>query len=147
MTNEHFSLNGEALFPLIPQRPPFVLVDTLLQADSLKAKSSFAITKTCILVSDETLQEGGIVENMAQTCALYAGNLAIKNNQPTPQGYIAGIKSLIIDRLPRIGDQITTEVNLKQEVMNMTIATAIVHDQNDNFVASCEFRIFIKASD
>lgn len=138
---------NEDLWPFIPQRPPFVLVDALIEADDKMAKSEFQIPENHVMVEEGHLLEGGIVENMAQTCALHAGHLAHSKGQNTPLGFIAGIKSLKIVAYPVSGNILKTVVKLQQEIMNMSIATAAVHDQNDNFVASCEFRIFIKDSD
>ena len=56
---------------LIPQTEPFELVDELIDASENHAISRFTIPGNHILLEDNELQESGILENMAQTCALH----------------------------------------------------------------------------
>ena len=135
---------GEELLQYIPQRNPFVMVDKLYAINDTKVISGFTVTKENVLVEDMTFQEGGLIENMAQTVALFAGYKAAKLGKEAPIGYIAGIKDVIIHQLPLVGEILHTKVEITNELMNMQIAQAEVKDEKGQVLASCELRIFIK---
>src|ERR1700676_785962 len=69
-------LPAENIIPLIPQKPPFVMVGKLLYIDETNTRSSFRITNDNVFVKDNLFQEAGLLENIAQTAALRAGYLA-----------------------------------------------------------------------
>jgi predicted hotdog family 3-hydroxylacyl-ACP dehydratase len=135
---------GEELLQYIPQRDPFVMVDQLYSIDNTKVISGFTITKENVLVEDKTFQEGGLIENMAQTTALFAGYKAANLGKEAPIGYIAGIKEVVIHKLPLLGDVLQTKAEIINELMNVQIVQAAVMDRQGQMLASCELRIFIK---
>ncbi|UII34787.1 hypothetical protein LVD17_13315 [Fulvivirga ulvae] len=135
---------GNELFKYIPQRPPFVMVSSLYSYDKKSLVSGLKVTEDNLLVSEGCLQEGGLVENMAQTAALFAGIQAHSLQKMAPVGFIASVKGLKIYRLPAIGTNICTSIEIVNEVMNMQIAMARVYDRNEITIAECELRIFIK---
>ena len=140
-------VQGEGLLKYIPQRPPFVMVDKLFVAEENSIVSGLLISNQNILVENDELQESGLIENMAQTCALYAGFKANNLGKDAPVGFIAGIKNVLVNRLPTIGQEITTKIEIVNELMNMQIAMASVHGSDNTILASCELRIFIKEED
>jgi predicted hotdog family 3-hydroxylacyl-ACP dehydratase len=127
----------------IPQQPPFSMVDTLEAINGNSAHSSFHILESNVLSSEGIFRESGLVENMAQTIALFAGYKAREANLPPAIGYIAGIKNLSISRRPNVDETLFTQVEIINEVMNMQIAKAEVFDAENQELASCELRIFI----
>ena len=135
---------GNELLKYIPQRPPFVMVSSLYSHDEKSVVSGLKVTDNNVLVNEGRLQEGGLVENMAQTAALFAGIQAHSLKKEAPVGFIASVKGLKIYKLPAIGDDIYTSVEIVNEVMNMQIAMARIYDKNESTMAECELRIFIK---
>ena len=73
----------------IPQRPPFVFIDTVLTVDAEQAVTQFTIPADCPLVVDGVLPLSGLMENAAQTCAVRAGQSA-----GNKIGYIGAVKQL-----------------------------------------------------
>jgi 3-hydroxyacyl-[acyl-carrier-protein] dehydratase len=140
-------IQGDDLLKYIPQRAPFVMVDKLYVAEDNSIISGLSISDKNILTEDSFFQESGLIENMAQTCALYAGYKANELGKDAPVGFIAGIKNVVIDKLPSVGEDINTKIEIVNELMNMQIAMASVHDLNGAQIASCELRIFIKEED
>ena len=70
------------ILKLIPQRAPIVMVDTLLYFDETKVVSELTILENNMFVQDGYLTEPGLIENMAQTVALYTGyHFYIKNRK------------------------------------------------------------------
>ena len=133
----------EEIINYIPQRPPFIMVGNLLSATESKLVSSFTIPVNNILVENDYFSESGLVENIAQTAAAGVGYKQLTNNEPINLGYIAAIKSLIIYKLPKVGEEIQTTIEIVNEVIDVTIVKAeIISDANK--IAECEMRIFIK---
>ncbi len=127
---------------LIPQRPPFVMVEKLVNAGEKTAESSFTVTEENVLTEAGVFTEAGIIENIAQTCALQAGFVALNRGVEIPQGMIGGIKNLEIDLLPEINDTITTSVSVEHEVMNAKIVKGTVF-LNGEKIAACEMKVFL----
>lgn len=110
------------ILKLIPQRPPFVLVDEIFRHEEKLVVAGFKIPKNHVLVnSDGRLSESGVIEHFAQTIALYQGYDYFKRNMPAPVGYIGSIKNLEIFQLPSIGDELETTVHILQQMMGVTI--------------------------
>src|SRR5580692_2908208 len=91
---------------LIPQGPPFVLVDRLLEADESGARTRFRVTADNPMVMDGRFCAGGLMENMAQTAAAGAGYVARAAGGPISSGAIISVNNLEIDRLPAIGEEL-----------------------------------------
>jgi len=130
------------IIPLIPQKPPFVMVGRLLSVDELTTRSSFVINPDNVFVKAGIFQEAGLMENIAQTAALRAGYMARAENKPVETGYIGAIKDLEIFGLPNAGDEIITEINVENQVFNVTVITGKVW-HNDVLLARCEMKVFI----
>ena len=127
----------------IPQRDPIVMVHALLEADDDHAVTQLAIEPDNIFVSNEFFAEPGLVENIAQTAAMHVGYQCSKKNIPIPIGYIAAVKDLKIQKLPKQNTKITTSVKITNKVLDVTVVEGRV-EQEGNLICSCEMRIFAK---
>lgn len=134
----------EQVLAYLPQRPPFVMIDELLQADETMIRTSFTIREGHQLVRNGVFSEAGLVENMAQTAAAGTGAKAQQGGTPPPVGFIGALKNLIIKELPRTGDTITTEIIFVHQVMNAHIVQGTVKDHNGLELAACELKIFLQ---
>lgn len=130
------------ILSLIPQRPPFVMVDQLIYADDKSSRSSFVIQQDNIFVSKGRFREAGLIENIAQTAAARAGYEAQLKNEAVKVGYIGAIKNLQIFSLPNVQDEIETEVAIENQVFDVTIIVGKVKS-NGKLLAQCEMKIFI----
>lgn len=135
---------GEELFSYIPQRPPFVMVDALYEKGEDYVLSGFTVAANNLLVEGGLFQEGGLVENIAQTAALLAGIRAVEACLPVPLGFIAGIRNLEIKQLPAIEESIRTHARLTHDLGNVQVVEGSVFNHDDELLARCELRIFIK---
>lgn len=138
---------GEELYDYIPQRPPFMMVDALYEKGTAHVVSGFTIRKDNPMLSSGQFTEGGLVENIAQTAALFAGVRFVDQGLPVPIGYIAGIKDLVIQKLPSIGAHLYTKTTLTHDLTNIQVVAGSVFDEQDQLVARCELRIFIKGDE
>lgn len=128
----------------LPQRPPFVMVDAIIEANDIKSVTSFTVNEGHQFVTNGYFTEPGIVENMAQTAAAGTGYSAKINNRPAPIGYIGAIKNLVINKLPKTGDTITTESSFLHHVLNVHVVVCKVYLNNDE-IAQCEMKIFVQS--
>lgn len=134
-------VNFENILSVIPQRPPFVMIDTLLEAGDANASSAFTILPDNVLVINGYLREPGLIENIAQTAAARFGYLCLANNQTVPNGFIGALSRLQINRLPAVHTRIETRIVITNQVFNATLVKGEVLD-GDQVIATCEMKIF-----
>jgi hypothetical protein len=128
------------ILALIPQKPPFVMVGKLLYTDENTTSSSFVIGADNVFVRNNLFQEAGLLENIAQTAALRAGFIAHAGNKPVAVGYIGAVKNFDVFKLPKVNDEIITDVTIETKVMDITVLTGKVK-HNDELLAQCEMRV------
>ena len=125
---------------LIPQRPPIVMVDTLLFCNRLHTQTGYTVAANGVFIEDNHLSAVGLIENIAQTVAARMGYLSIYGPEATGivrTGVIGSIKNLVIESLPIIGSQLITYVDLIEEVGDMVLVKARVTNKEDK-LATCE---------
>ena len=130
------------ILALIPQRDPFVMVDKLVFCNEKIARSSFQIKAQNIFVENGNFKEPGIVENIAQTAAARAGYLASGYSGAPSIGYIGDVKNLEIMYLPKINDNLETEISMEDQIFDVTLINGKVWC-GESLVASCSMKIFI----
>lgn len=128
---------------LIPQKSPFVMVDTLLDFSNNKVVSSFKIKEDNLFLKDNTLLESGLIENMAQTVALHTGYDFFLKKEVAPTGYIGSIKKIDILKLPTLNDIITTNVEILHEFNGVTMVAIKVFNEKNEEIASGEMKTVI----
>lgn len=127
---------------LIPQKFPFVMIDTLLASDDTSTRSGFTVRKENIFVEDGVFTEPGLLENIAQTAAARVGFIAARENKPVPLGFIGAVKNFEVHALPHTGDELVTEITIANQVFDFTIIAGKVMC-NDLVLATCEMKIMI----
>ena len=130
------------ILPLIPQRPPFVMADTLETCDDSGASSTFLVKVDHIFTLNGVLKEPALIENIAQTCAARMGYICQQEKKPVPVGFIGAVQQLKINSLPKVGDVLETRITIKNQIFNATIVEGEITCNGEN-IASCEMRIFI----
>jgi predicted hotdog family 3-hydroxylacyl-ACP dehydratase len=131
------------ILDLLPQRPPFVMVDCLLHCDKVVTRTSLSVKEENIFCEKGLLTESGLIENMAQTCAARMGYInKYIYNDTVKLGFIGAIRNLEIVRLPRVNEILTTQITVVEEVFQMTLVNASVMI-DDETIASCEMKISI----
>lgn len=131
------------ILKLIPQRPPFVMIDRLVASDGLNTSTTLLVTRQNVLLANGYLSEAGLIENIAQTAAAKAGYEALKNNEPVKTGYIGAIKNLEVFSLPKVNDLLETEVTVDNQIFDVTLISGRVKC-NGELLAQCEMKIFIQ---
>ena len=78
--------------------------------------------------------------NIAQTCAARLGYLSLASGQPVRLGYIGAISNMQVYRTPVTGETVVTEINVLQEVFNITLVHAVVKC-GDELIAQTDLKI------
>jgi len=130
------------ILSIIPQKPPFVMVDKLVYCDDNRARTNFLVQEGNILVEDGVLVEAGLVENIAQTAAARSGYLSKIEKKILHIGYIGDVKNLEIASLPKINALLETEITIKNQIFDITVISGKVMCGN-KILAQCEMKIFI----
>ncbi|MCH5599889.1 3-hydroxyacyl-ACP dehydratase [Niabella ginsengisoli] len=126
----------------IPQRDPFVMIDTLETCSDNAATTTFTVRADNIFLKDGKLCEPALVENIAQTAAARMGYICQQEQKPVPVGFIGAVQNLKITNLPKTGDLLTTAVTIKNQIFNATIIEGAI-SINEEYIVSCEMKIFI----
>ena len=112
---------------LRPQQEPCVMIGALTHIDRVRTVTELCVTADNLMVEGDHLSAAGLIENIAQTCAARIGYvnkyIMLKGIQV---GYIGAIRDLTVHGLPRVGETITTTVDVMEEVFGMTLATATI---------------------
>ncbi len=136
-------VEGEAIFGLIPQRPPMVMVDRFYGIDGNSSYAGLTIQTDNLFCQAGKLQETGILEHMAQSAAARIGYLYTERGEPVPLGFIGSIDKLTIHSLPSIDEVLVTEISVVQEVGDITLIAARVCS-NEQLIAEGRMKIFLK---
>nr|AUN35638.1 3-hydroxydecanoyl-[ACP] dehydratase [uncultured bacterium] len=132
----------ENIISYIPQKPPFVMIDELVSSDENTTRTGFKVRLDNIFVEEGILKAPALVENIAQTAAARAGYITTQQNLPVLVGFIGAIKDLEIFDLPKINDNLETEIIIKTQVFDVTLISGTV-SCNGRILAQCEMKIFI----
>ena len=129
---------------LLPQQPPMVLVDRLISADEKSAMTALLIQEDNIFVTEGRLNAYALIEVMAQTAAAHLGYVdkCLRGLGDVRIGYIGSIKRMRIDAVPRVGETLTTCMEVQEDFMNMKLVTAESFVNNQR-IASAELAIAI----
>ena len=121
---------------LIPQRPPFVMIDRLLSSDAVYSVTKLEVRNDNIFVEDERLTASGLIENIAQTCAARIGYINLNNGGTVKIGVIGSISNLNVTRTPKVGERLTTTIQLLEEVFNVTMVLASIKIGEEEIVSA-----------
>lgn len=129
---------------LLPQQEPFVMVGRLVYFDAVRTMCETDIKADNIFVEDGRLSASGMIENIAQACAVrigYFNKYILK--KAVRKGVVGAIRNLEVSGLPEVGQQIVTIVNVVEEVFGMTLVSAVIK-QGSRTLVTTEMKIALK---
>ena len=132
---------------LLPQQEPFVMVSCLVGFDDRVTITELEVMPDNIFVEQGRFTAEGLMENIAQTCAArigYVNKFILKKGIQI--GFIGAVRNLEVKALPRVGDKITTAVEVQEEVFGMTLASAVV-TCGGVLLATTEIKIAVKSEE
>jgi len=128
------------ILTLIPQKPPFIAIDKLLSCNEIKTETSFKIVENSIFTEGNIMSEAGVIENIAQTCAVRLGYL--NQNDAVKIGMIVSAENLEILQLPKVNSTLFTTITVIGDFMGFLIIEAESICEND-LIAKCKMKIFL----
>jgi len=128
---------------IIPQKQPFVLISSLTKADESGCETQFTVPENHVLLNGNKLSPSGIMENIAQSCAAMMGFINSGKDEKPKIGFIGDIRGFSCSALPKVGETLTTEIKIENQVFDVTIiqGTVLLHNEQ---IASCKMKIFVK---
>lgn len=148
-------ISQEQIQQYVPQHPPFLMVDALEHFEEKKAISSFTILDSNVLVENNFFSAAGMIENIAQTCALHSGyqfissmphqasnEISKTNETKAPVGFIGSIKDFTCNASIQVGDTIYTHIIIEHSIANASVVKGYIY-LKDIEIASCEMKIFL----
>ena len=120
------------ILELLPQRPPFVMVDHLVDYSETQTTCELTIRKDNVFCENGEFAAAGLIEHIAQTCAArlgYYNKYVLKVG--VRLGFIGEVKDLEIVRLPREGETLSTTIVVMQEIFDVTLVNAEVRVGTD----------------
>lgn len=122
---------------LLPQQEPFVMIDHITDYSDEDTVTETTVREDNIFVQNGVFTEGGLMENIAQTCAARIGynNIYVLKTDILI-GVIGEVKGMKIASFPRVGDVITTRLHVVTELFGMTLASAVVTCNGKEVVTS-----------
>ena len=111
---------------LIPQRPPFVMIDKLLSFDMTVTVTQLEVRPDNVFCADGHLSAEGLMENIAQTCAARMGYINLTQNKSVKIGVIGAVSNYEVFRTPKVGELIITTIEVLEELFQITMVKAFV---------------------
>lgn len=139
-------LQSIPILDLIPQRPPFVMVDTIKDFNRLCTVTSFTVRPDSLFIENGCLSATGLVENVAQTCAVRMGCINHINRESVKLGFIGAVRDMKFLRLPKLGEVLTTSIVVREEIFRMTLVDAEVR-VSDELILTAEMKIALSETE
>ena len=134
---------GERIYSLIPQRAPMVMLDAFFDGNDTAAHTGLTVRADNLFCVGGLLTEPGLIEHIAQSASALAGYKAYRRQAKAPVGFIGEVKKMHIFRLPAIGEQLRTSVQILSEVMQISIVTAEVKSREET-ITTCQMKISVQ---
>ena len=129
-----------ALRELIPQRPPFVMIDKMRSFDMTVTVTQLEVRAENVFCVDGKLTAEGLMENIAQTCAARMGYINLCNNVALKIGVIGAVNNFDVFRTPKVGELIVTTIEVIEELFQITMVKAFVRC-GDETIAQANMKI------
>ena len=135
---------------LIPQRPPFVMVDDMEIISSEHCRTTLLIKEGNLLCDGTSFGESGVLEHIAQSAAAFIGDKSLREEGRIWPGYIGEIKKFNFLGFAKPGDVLTTEIRITTifgDVTAIEAQTSVSSGaDNQHPVASCAMKLFVDRS-
>jgi len=136
-------IEKEHITNFLPQRPPFVMIDCLVDANDIGFLSSFRIDEDNLFLDGTILSESALIENIAQTCAAGFGYLGSQRGEEAGRlGFIGAVSRVSVSSLPQLGDEVQTKIELLNafDSIHLVQGTAMVGGKT---LMECQLKIVL----
>lgn len=136
-------ISQENILQFIPQRKPFVMIDSLMEASDDAFQSEFKIAPSNIFLEHEKLSESALIENIAQTCAAGFGYLGSqKGGAAGGLGFIGAVTKVENHKKAKLGDTIRTKINVISSFDNIHLVEGTAYC-NEETLLTCQMKIVV----
>lgn len=142
-SGEPIKLTEIPVTELLPQQPPFVMIDCLTGFSETTTETCLTVRDDNVLVQDGRLSVYGLVENIAQTCAARLGYASYILHKPVRIGFIGAVRGCKIKRLPLVGETLETRIEVKEEIFGLTLVDAEVRLDGET-IAETQMKIALE---
>lgn len=136
-------INKENITSIIPQRAPFVMIDSLIDANETGFNTNFEITSENLFLENGILSESSLIENIAQTCAAGFGylNSLVEGGEPK-LGFIGAVTQVQVEDTAKLNDLIETSVTVLStfDTIHLVEGTA---KSNGKVLLTCQMKIVL----
>jgi len=135
--------SGDGILSLILQRAPIIMLDAFYEGNETEAHTGLTVQPDNLFCVNGRFTEPGLIEHIAQSASAHAGYKALCKQQTSPLGFIGEIKKFRVFRLPAVGEQLRTSVQVLSEVLNISLISAEIKS-GDEPIAVSQMKIFIQ---
>jgi 3-hydroxyacyl-[acyl-carrier-protein] dehydratase len=125
----------------IPQRSPFVMIDSLESADKEVFKGNFKVRENHLFLKGSLLGEEALVESLAQTCAAGFCYLAKQSGlKGNGLGFIGAVSKLVVFGSAFVNDELVMDIKLLNSFDKIQLIEGIV-SVDSTVVLTCQIKI------
>lgn len=121
------------------------MVNRLLETDPVEktAVTEFDVLKGNVFCNDGHFSASGIIEHMAQSCALKSGfEASAGNDENKPAiGYIGAVKNVKIKRFPIPGEVLRSTLRVVTQIQQVSVVEIRTTSENEE-VATAQLHIY-----
>jgi predicted hotdog family 3-hydroxylacyl-ACP dehydratase len=138
-------VTGEEILGLIPQRAPFVFVDSYYGEIDGAHVTGFTPVAGTLFMDPEGIRmtEPGVIENMAQSAAVVTGYQYVSIGENVPVGFIGAVSKFEIKEFPIAGEEFLTQIRKLGEFGDISLIEAALFC-GERRAASAELKIFLQ---
>ncbi len=135
-------IKGDDIHRLIPQRPPFMMVDEFEQQSDTAASTALTVGRgNYFLLPDGMMSPTGLIEHIAQSCSALAASKV--EGDTAPIGMIVEVKNFCCQRRPEVGERLQTTVTFGFSFGQMTLAHGVTV-VGEETVAEVDLKIYMQ---
>jgi predicted hotdog family 3-hydroxylacyl-ACP dehydratase len=139
-----FPISGSTLTNLIPQKEPFVLINSLKEVREKSCVTSFKIEADHVLCENGHLMLSGLLENMAQSSGCKLGYDDYMQGKKPRVGFIGEVRDFQYSRLPKAGEELITIITEEGKVFgSVTVVSGKIFSGEEE-IASCKMKVFFE---
>jgi predicted hotdog family 3-hydroxylacyl-ACP dehydratase/MoaA/NifB/PqqE/SkfB family radical SAM enzyme len=128
---------------LVPHGKTMRMIDQIVQIGEREARTTFAVTKDCLLVDTAgRLDELAYVEMIAQSFAASHGYHLSAEQRRTHRGLLLGVKDLAVSGEARVGDLLTVHLRKVTRFGAFGVVEGTIYRQDGAIVASGQIKIW-----
>lgn len=112
----------EALFTILPHRPPMVMIDRLVEVGGDSAVAVKTFDAGSYGTDGEFVSEGALIEGLAQTVAALYGSDGLKRGRAPGKGMLVGVSDFRFYARARVGRRLELAVTVTRRIAPFCIA-------------------------